>query len=74
MKLILAYSPQAKERVERRHAVFQDRLIKAMRLADISDLAGANQFLEQSFLPELTNASGWSRKLRTTCIVAFRRH
>jgi transposase len=53
VKLKLAYSPQAKGRVERRHAVFQDRLVKALRLLGISDLATANQHLEETFLPEL---------------------
>jgi hypothetical protein len=53
VKLILAHSPQAKGRVERRHAVFQDRLIKALRLAEISDLERANRFLEEQFLPDL---------------------
>jgi molybdenum-dependent DNA-binding transcriptional regulator ModE len=51
--LILAHSPQAKGRVERRNAVFQDRLVKALRLAGISDLRAANEFLEATFLPEL---------------------
>src|SRR5204863_162424 len=51
--LILAHSPQAKGRVERRHQVFQDRLVKALRLAQISDLDAANHFLEETFLPEL---------------------
>jgi len=53
VKLILAHSPQAKGRVERRNAVFQDRLVKALRLAGISDLATANAYLEATFLPEL---------------------
>ena len=53
VKLILAHSPQAKGRVERRHALFQDRLIKALRLAGIDDLERANRFLEEKFLPDL---------------------
>jgi len=53
VKLIFAHSPQAKGRVERRHAVFQDRLVKALRLAGINDLQGANRYLEETFLPEL---------------------
>jgi hypothetical protein len=53
VELILAHSPQAKGRVERRNGLFQDRLIKAMRLAGIADLAQANRFLEKPFLPEL---------------------
>jgi hypothetical protein len=53
VKLILAHSPQAKGRVERRNGVLQDRLIKALRLAGIGDLATANRFLRETFLPEL---------------------
>ena len=53
VELILARSPQAKGRVERRHALFQDRLVKELRLRGISDMVQANAFLEQIFLPEL---------------------
>jgi len=53
VKLICAHSPQAKGRVERRNGVFQDRLVKAMRLEGISTLEAANCYLEDSFLPEL---------------------
>lgn len=49
----LAYSPQAKGRVERRNGLLQDRLVKELRLAGISDLERANRFLEEKFLPEL---------------------
>ena len=51
VKLILAHSPQAKGRVERMNGVLQDRLVKALRLAGISDLAGANCFLAATYLP-----------------------
>jgi hypothetical protein len=53
VELILANSPQAKGRVERRNGLLQDRLVKALRLRDISDLDGANSYLEQEFLREL---------------------
>jgi len=53
VELILANSPQAKGRVERRNGLLQDRLVKALRLRGISDLAGANLYLEQEFLREL---------------------
>jgi hypothetical protein len=53
VELILAHSPQAKGRVERRNAVFQDRLVKALRLKGISDLEGANAFLDDEFLTDL---------------------
>ena len=48
--LILAHSPQAKGRVERRHGVLQDRLVKALRRRRISSLVAANDFLDQTFL------------------------
>jgi len=50
VKLILAHSPQAKGRVERRHGVLQDRLVKALRLKNISTLEAANTFLVETFL------------------------
>ncbi len=53
VELILAHSPQAKGRVERRNAVFQDRLVKALRLKGISDLEGANAFLDEEFLADM---------------------
>lgn len=53
--LILANSPQAKGRVERRNAVFQDRLVKAMRLEKINGIEQANKYLEQEFLAELNH-------------------
>jgi len=49
---ILAYSPQAKGRVERSFLTAQDRLVKHLRLARISTLAAANAFLEQEYWPE----------------------
>jgi hypothetical protein len=48
--LIPAHSPQAKGRVERLFKTFQDRVIKEMRLAEVSTLETANRFLE-GYLP-----------------------
>jgi hypothetical protein len=48
---IVAYSPQAKGRIERLFKTFQDRLIKEMRLRNISDIKTGNQFLKEEFLP-----------------------
>jgi len=53
IRLIQAHSPQAKGRVERRHAVFQDRLVKEMRLRGISRIDRANDLLQEMFLAEL---------------------
>lgn len=53
VELILANSPQAKGRVERRNSVFQDRLVKALRLEGINDMEAANEYLEKTFLKSL---------------------
>lgn len=50
VELIPAHSPQAKGRVERRFKTFYDRVIKEMRLADVSTLDAADQFLN-GYLP-----------------------
>lgn len=55
VRLILARSPQAKGRVERMNGTLQDRLVKALRRANVCDLEGANEFLEQTFLPEFNS-------------------
>lgn len=56
VELIQAHSPQAKGRVERRNAVFQDRFVKELRLRNISDMNQANAFLESHFLAELNRS------------------
>lgn len=48
---IVAHSPQAKGRIERLFATFQDRLVKELRLKNISDFKTANHFLKQEFIP-----------------------
>jgi hypothetical protein len=53
VELILANSPQAKGRVERMNGLLQDRLVKALRLAGISEVGRANEYLAQTFLPAL---------------------
>lgn len=47
---IVAHSPQAKGRIENRFKILQDRLIKEMRLRNISDIKRGNQFLEEEFI------------------------
>lgn len=51
IQLITALSPQAKGRVERSFKTLQDRLLKEMRVASISTIESANDFLEKTFLP-----------------------
>jgi transposase len=50
VEVIPAYSPQAKGRVERRHGLFQDRLVKEMRLLGIRTIEAANAYLDRTFL------------------------
>ena len=48
---IPAHSPQAKGRVERSFGTAQDRLVKGLRIAQVSTLEEANRYLEEEFLP-----------------------
>jgi len=51
IRIIVAHSPQAKGRVENKHKLTQDRLIKDMRLAGISTIEAGNEFLK-TWLPK----------------------
>lgn len=46
IKMIPAYSPQAKGRVERYNGTLQDRLVKELRLRGISTIEAANRMLD----------------------------
>jgi len=52
VRIILAYSPQAKGRVERANGTLQDRFVKEMRLKEIKTIEEGNRFLEEVFLPD----------------------
>lgn len=47
---IYAHSPQAKGRVERGNRTHQDRLIKSLRLKNISTIQDANKYLHEEYL------------------------
>ena len=51
---IFAKTPQAKGRVERVNKTLQDRLVKALRLANISSIEEANKFLP-TFIKDFNN-------------------
>jgi len=55
---IVAHSPQAKGRIENVFKTLQDRLIKEMRLRNISDIATANRFLREEFIPWFNHRYG----------------
>jgi transposase len=52
IRIIAASSPQAKGRVERAHGTHQDRLVKKLRLAGITNYDQADAYLEKHYLPE----------------------
>ena len=47
-----AYSPEARGRSEHMFGTLQKRLPQELRLAGITDMAGANRFLKEVFLPQ----------------------
>lgn len=52
VQMIPAYSPQARGRMERSYSTWQGRLPPELRLAGISSLEAANQFLRDRYLAE----------------------
>ena len=83
IRLIPAHSPQAKGRVERLFGTLQDRLVKALRRANVSRLVEANQLLE-TFLPAFNARFGqppaypgsaylpWSARTRSEDLFCFK--
>jgi len=53
IKIITAHSPEAKGRVERNHGTYQDRLVKELRLAEISTITAGNEFLQNDYCAQL---------------------
>ena len=52
IKLIHARSPEAKGRVENLFGTLQDRLVKELRLANISTIKEANKFAREVYMPK----------------------
>ena len=51
VEMIAAYSPQARGRSERAFSTHQNRLVKELAAAGITDMAAANEYLQQVYLP-----------------------
>jgi len=49
---IAAYSPQARGRSERAFRTFQDRLVKELTLEGITDMAAANRYIAETYVPD----------------------
>lgn len=51
IEMIPAYSPEARGRSERAFATHQDRLVKELALFGITEMAAANRYLREHYLP-----------------------
>ena len=51
IEMIPAYSPEARGRSERVFSTHQDRLVKELALAGITDMESANKYLAETYLP-----------------------
>jgi len=58
IEIIFANSPQGKGRIERSFDTFQDRLVPELRLNHITDMASANRYLQEVFIPQF-----WQQKI-----------
>ena len=55
IRIIKAYSPQAKGRVERNHGVYQDRFVKELKLRGVKTIDEGNTILESGFIDKLNH-------------------
>ena len=62
IEVIKAYSPQAKGRVERKHAVYQDRLCKEIKLNTFTTHEQVNAYLADTFIPKINTK--WAKAPR----------
>jgi len=58
IEIIYATSPQGKGRIERAFDTLQDRLIPELRMNNITNMAGANSYLQHVFIPQF-----WRKKI-----------
>ena len=73
IRLIPAYSPQARGRMERNYRTWQGRLPQELRRAQIQTLTGANQFLRRGYIAEFNRQFAVPASHRGTAFVPCRR-
>jgi len=73
IRLIPAYSPQARGRMERNYRTWQGRLPQELRRAQVQTLTGANQFLRQRYLAEFNRQFAVPASQPGTAFVPCRR-
>jgi transposase len=73
IRLIPAYSPQARGRSERNFRTWQGRLPQELRLRDLNTLVAANEFLRQHYLAEFNGQFARTAKQSGTAFTACHR-
>ncbi len=73
IKMIAAYSPQARGRSERSFGTWQGRLPQELRLRGITDVAGANEFLRHEYVAEFNQKFTVAPAQKGTAFVRLRR-
>jgi len=67
---IAAYSPEARGRSERMFGTLQDRLVKELALAQICNLATANRWIKEHYLPEHNRLFGHAPRVSDNAFLA----
>ena len=73
IKMIAAYSPQARGRSERNFGTWQGRLPQELRIRGITNRDQANQFLRQEYVAEFNRRFGVTAAQKGTAFVRCRR-
>jgi transposase len=73
IKMIAAYSPQARGRSERNFGTWQGRLPQELRLRGITELEQANAFLRQEYMAEFNRRFSVAAAQKGTAFVRLRR-
>jgi transposase len=73
VKMIAAYSPQARGRSERNFGTWQGRLPQELRLRGIDDVERANEFLRQQYIAEFNGRFAVAAAEKGTAFVRTRR-
>ena len=71
IEMIPAYSPEARGRSERAFKTHQDRLVKELALAGITDISHANAYLREVYLPAFNKEFAVSPEEKTSMFVPW---
>jgi len=74
IRMIPAYSPQARGRSERNFGTWQGRLPQELRLKQITTLEGANDFLQHYYIDEFNRKFARPAAQKGTAFVPLNRH